>query len=61
VGSKQGVLFSASYDDSFAFPQSITKTISLIVILVSAILVASTIFRTPSLGSSNINLCVYNI
>lgn len=55
-GIKQGVLFSASYDVSFAFPQSTTKTTSLMVILVSAILVARTIFRTPSSGLSNINL-----
>lgn len=55
-GSKQGVLFKASYDVSFAFPQSTTNTTSLIVILVSAIFVAKTIFLTPSSGLSNINL-----
>lgn len=60
VGSKQGVLFSASYEVSFAFPQSRTKTTSFIVILVSAIFVASTIFLTPSSGSSKIKLCMLN-
>jgi len=56
-GSKQGVLFNASYDVSFAFPESTTKTTSLMVILVSAMLVAKTIFLTPPSGFSNINLC----
>lgn len=60
VGSKHGVLFNASYDVSFAFPQSTTKTTSFIVILVSAIFVARTIFRTPSGGLSKINLCMGN-
>lgn len=59
-GSKQGVLFSASYDVSFAFPQSTTKTTSLMVILVSAMFVARTIFLTPSSGLSNINLYMQN-
>ena len=44
-GVRQGVLFKASYEVSLAFPQSITKTTSLIVILVSAKFVASTILR----------------
>lgn len=56
-GSKQGVLFSASYDASLAFPQSITKTMSSIVMLVSAMLVARTIFLIPSSGLSKINFC----
>ena len=47
-GVRQGVLFKASYEVSLAFPQSITKTTSLIVILVSARFVASTIFLQQS-------------
>jgi hypothetical protein len=56
-GSKQGVLFRASYVVSFAFPQSMTKTMSFIVILASAMLVASTTFRTLGGSLSNISLC----
>ena len=52
------MLFNASYDVSFAFPQSTTKTTSLMVMLVSAMFVASTIFLTPSSGLSNINFCL---
>lgn len=54
------MLFRASYVVSFAFPQSTTKTISFIVILASAMLVARTTFRTLGGGFSKINLCEYH-
>lgn len=56
-GSKQGVLFKASYVVSFAFPQSTTKTTSLIVMLASAILVARTILRTLGGGLPKMRFC----
>lgn len=56
-GNKQGVLFKASYVVSFAFPQSTTKTISLMVMLASAMFVARTILRTLGGGFSNISFC----
>lgn len=56
-GSRQGVLFKASYVVSFAFPQSTTKTISLIVILASAIFVARTILRTLGGGLPKMSFC----
>lgn len=59
-GSRQGVLFRASYVVSLAFPQSTTKTISLIVMLASAMFVARTIFRTLGGGFSKINFCNQN-
>lgn len=43
---------------SLAFPQSTTKTTSLIVILASAIFVASTILRTFGGGFSNMSFCI---
>lgn len=58
-GNRQGVLFRASYVVSLAFPQSTTKTTSLIVILASAIFVASTILRTFAGGLSNMSFWKY--
>tara|TARA_B110000116_G_C16459590_1_gene413130 strand:+ start:426 stop:602 length:177 start_codon:yes stop_codon:yes gene_type:complete len=46
--------FKESYVFSFALPQSMTYTTSSIVIEVSAMLVASIIFRIPGFGRSKI-------